>query len=76
MIQNHPPRLRYFVAKLQLKGAANETIFVAQRYDNLSPIYLPVLRNIFLTDLFAVLRLVFLTDFTDFTDFFSGDADD
>ena len=76
MIQNHPPRLRYFVAKLQLKGAANAKFFAALRDGNLSPINLPVLRNIFLTDLFAVLRLVFLTDFTDFTDFFSGDADD
>ena len=29
MIQNHPPRLRYFAAKLRLKGAANATVFVA-----------------------------------------------
>ena len=29
MILNHPPRLRYFAAKLRLKSAANETVFVA-----------------------------------------------
>ena len=29
MIQNHPPRLRYFVAKLRLKGAANAKFFAA-----------------------------------------------
>lgn len=61
MIQNHPPRLRYFAAKLRLKSAANETVFAALRDGNLSPINLPVLRLEFLTD---------------FTDFFSGDADD
>ena len=61
MIQNHPPRLRYLAAKLRLKSAENAKFFAAQRYGNLSQINLPVLRLEFLTD---------------FTDFFSGDADD
>ena len=29
MILNHPPRLRYFAAKLRLKSAANEKFFAA-----------------------------------------------
>ena len=29
MIQNHPPRLRYFAPILRLKSAANETVFAA-----------------------------------------------
>ena len=29
MILNHPPRLRYLVAILQLKGAVNAKFFVA-----------------------------------------------
>ena len=29
MILNHPPRLRYFVVKLQLKGAENAKFFAA-----------------------------------------------
>ncbi len=50
MILNHPPRLRYFAPILQLKGAENAKFFAALRDGNLSLIYLPVLRHVFLTD--------------------------